>query len=107
MAVYKKNIRWYKDYYQPDGKRKREIVTISGIDPKHINRQDALKALSIRKGQIAEGKFDIAQTDKPVLFEKLMDMYLQWAKDNHEAPERDISARKSYKVRWYGRLFGH
>ncbi|MDA2918597.1 tyrosine-type recombinase/integrase [Desulfobacterota bacterium AH_259_B03_O07] len=94
MGVYKKDNRWYIDYYQPDGKRKRETVTIPGVDPNHINRQDAIKALSIRKAQIAEGKFDIAQTDKPVLFEKLMDMYLQWAKDNHKAPERDISASK-------------
>ncbi|MDA2919924.1 hypothetical protein MYX76_10595 [Desulfobacterota bacterium AH_259_B03_O07] len=49
MAVYKKNNRWYIDYYLPDGKRKRETVTIPGVDPQHINRQDALKALSIRK----------------------------------------------------------
>jgi len=59
MAVYKKDNRWYIDYYLPDGKRKRETVTIPGVDPNHINRQDALKALSIRKAQIAEGKFDI------------------------------------------------
>jgi len=46
MAVYKKNNRWYIDYYLPDGKRKREVVTITGVDPAHINREDAKKALS-------------------------------------------------------------
>ena len=32
MGVYKKENRWYIDYYQPDGKRKREVVTITGIN---------------------------------------------------------------------------
>jgi hypothetical protein len=60
MAVYKKDNCWYVDYYMPNGKRRREVVTIKGVDPKHINRQDALKALSIRKAEMAQGKFDIA-----------------------------------------------
>jgi len=77
MGVYKKNNRWLIDYYLPDGKRKREVVTIKGIDPSNINRQDALKALNIRKAQIAEGKFEIAQTKKPVLFEKFTDRYYE------------------------------
>ena len=49
MGVYKKDNRWYIDYYLPDGKRKREIVTIPGVDPSKITRQDAKKALSIKK----------------------------------------------------------
>lgn len=82
MGVFKKDNRWYLDYYLPDGKRKREIVTIPGADPSKITRKDALKALSIRNGQIAEGKFDIAQTRIPLLFEKLADRYLQYSQDN-------------------------
>jgi len=31
MGVYKKENRWYIDYYQPDGKRKRDVVSISGV----------------------------------------------------------------------------
>jgi hypothetical protein len=42
MAVSKKDNRWFIDYYLPDGKRKREVVAIKGVDPKHINRHDAL-----------------------------------------------------------------
>jgi integrase len=90
MAVYRKDNRWYIDYYLPDGKRKREIVTIPGVDPSKITRQDAKKALSIRKGQIAEGKFDIAQTRTPILFEKLADRYLQYSKDNKRSWRRDF-----------------
>jgi hypothetical protein len=86
MAVYKKNNRWFIDYYLPDGKRKRETVTIDGVDPQHINRQDALKALSIRKGQLAEGKFDKADTKKPVPFERFVALYLEeYSKPNKKS----------------------
>lgn len=78
----------------PSGHRKREVVTIKGVDPAQINRQDALDALSIRKAEMAQGKFDIAQTKKPVSIEKIINQYLEWAKDNHIAYERDISASK-------------
>jgi len=54
MAEYKKNNRWYIDYYLPSGNRKREVVTIPGVDPAQINREDAKKALSIRKAEMAE-----------------------------------------------------
>ena len=76
MAVYKKKERWYIDYYLPSGSRKREVVTIQGVDPAQINREDAKKALSIRKASIAEGRFDIAQTKKPVSFEKIINIDL-------------------------------
>jgi len=32
MGVYKKENRWYIGYYKHDGKRKRKIVTIPGVD---------------------------------------------------------------------------
>jgi integrase len=94
MGVYKKRNRWYVDYYLPGGKRKREVVKIRGIDPSKITLRDAEKALSIRKAEIAEGKFNILRTDKPISFEKLMDEYLKWAKENHKSPERDRAAAK-------------
>jgi hypothetical protein len=60
-----------------------------GMDPTKVTRQDALKALSIRKGQIAEGKFNIAQTKTPILFEKLTDRYLEYSQANKRAWQRD------------------
>lgn len=93
MAVYKKNNRWFIDYYLPNGKRKREVATIKGVDPQHINRQDALKCLSIRKGQLAGGKFDIADTKKPVLFERFVTRYLEdYSKPNKKSWTRDITS---------------
>jgi len=73
----------------PGGKRRREVVTIPRIDPSNINRLDALKALSIRKGEIAEGKFNIAQTKPPMPFKKLCNRYLDYAKNNKRSWKRD------------------
>jgi len=96
MGVYKKNNRWFIDYYQPNGKRKRETVTIPGVDPNHINRQDALKALSIRKAQMAEGKFDIIQVKKPLLFDKFAERYIEeYSKPNKRSWKRDITSIKT------------
>ncbi len=38
MGVYKKENRWYIDYYQPDGKRKREVITIPGLEKLRHNK---------------------------------------------------------------------
>jgi len=90
MGVYKKDNRWYIDYYLPNGRRKREVVTIKGIDPKHITRQDALKAHSIRKALMAEGKFDIVQTLNPILFDKLVNAFIEdYSKVNKKSWKRD------------------
>ena len=45
-------------------------------------------------GEIVQGKFNIEQTKKPILFDKLLERYMSWAKDNHKAPERDVAAAK-------------
>jgi len=92
MGVYKKGNRWFIDYYLPNGQRKREAVSIDGVDPSKINREDAKKALSIRKAEIAQGKFDIARTEKPLPFEDLASMYIEWAQENHAAYKREVTA---------------
>ena len=90
MGVYKKDNRWYIDYYLPNGKRKREAVTISGVDASKINREDAKKALSIRKAEIAQGKFEIAQTLKPILFDMLVNAFIEdYSKVNKRSWKRD------------------
>jgi len=94
MSVYKKENRWYLDYYLPNGKRKREVVTIPGVDPKHINREDAKKALSIRKAEMAQGKFDIVQTEKRIPFTKLVEKFLEYSKTNKKSYTRDITSSR-------------
>ena len=103
MGVYVKGNRWYIDYYLSDGKRKREVVTVPEKDPSTITLRDAEKALSIRKAEIAQGKFDIIKTERPVKFEKLIEAYLQWADENHKSPERDHSACKNILAHFSGK----
>ncbi len=93
MGCFKKDNRWYIDYYI-HGKRKREVVTIPEVDPATITIRDAEKALAIRKAEIAQGKFDISKTEKPVKIELLIEAYLEWAYENLKAP---IAARTACK----------
>lgn len=102
MGCYRKNNRWYIDYYY-HGKRKREVVTVEGKDPATITLRDAQKALNIRKGEISTGKFTLAQTEKPVKFEKLVDAYLKWTDENHKDPARDYQACKALLVHFEGK----
>ncbi len=97
MGVYKKKERWYIDYYLPSGLRKREVVNIKGVDPAQINREDAKKALSIRKAEMAQGKFDIMQTKKPIPLKQLCDEYFTLhSKENKRSWKRDRTTIKHF-----------
>ena len=97
MGCYRKGHRWYIDYYH-NGKRKREVVSIPEKDPATITLRDAEKALAIRKAEIAQGKFDIIDTQKQIKFGVLLSDYLEWAKENHRSNERDITISKTLKL---------
>ncbi len=91
MGVYKKNNRWYADYYV-DGKRKREVVKIEGIPPDKVNRQDALKFLHIKKAEVAQGTY-VAQKAKPVLFDKIAHAFIEgYSKANKKSWTRDVTS---------------
>jgi len=94
MGVFRKGNRWYIDYYFL-GRRKREVVTITGKNPSDVTLRDAEKALAIRKAEIAQGKFDIKMTEKPIKIETLIRSYLEWADENHKSPARDHTACKN------------
>jgi len=84
MGVYIKGNRWYIDYYY-NGKRKREVV--GHIDK--ITRSTAEKALKARVGEIVQGKFGLEKVMKPILFSRIVEEYLNYAKDNHRSYKRD------------------
>jgi len=101
MAVYPKGNRMYVDVYDSNGKRIRRVVKIDGRDPATLTRQDALKAESIIKAQIAQGTFNIPTSRSNISFDELADQYLEWAKENHKSPELD-----HYKVKVIREFFG-
>ncbi len=90
MGVFQKGNRWMIDYYLPGGTRKRE--SIGQVDK--ITRTLAEKALKARMGEIVQGKFNLEKTFKPILFDQLIDKYLEYAKDNHRSYKRDITICK-------------
>jgi len=101
MSVYKKKNRWYLDYYSPVVGRKREVVSIPGVDPSKITLRDAQKALAIRKAEIAEGKFNIAKTERKVPFTKLSERFLEYSNTNKKSYVRDITSIK-YLNEYFG-----
>jgi len=38
MGVYERNNHWYIDYYLPYGRRKREVITIPGLEKLRHNK---------------------------------------------------------------------
>jgi integrase len=85
MGVYKKGRRgnkdvWWIDYYH-QGKRKRECVGTSRIL--------AEKALSIRKGEILQGRFNMKANMKTPHFEDFAQKYLEYSKAHKRSYRRD------------------
>jgi len=102
MGAYQKGNRWYIDYYLPDGKRKREVVTIPGVDPETITRNEANQALHVRKAQLAEGKFDIIKTKKVTIFDKIAEDFIEhYSKVSKKSWKRDITSTKSL-LKYFG-----
>lgn len=96
MSVYKKKNRWYADYYL-NGRRIREVVSIQGVDPSKITLRGAQQAFAIRKAEIAQGKFKIANVKKSISFEVLCTEYLEnYSKVNKRSWRRDLSSIKHF-----------
>ncbi len=75
------------------------------MDPSKVSREDAKKALSIRKAQIAEGKFEIAQTKKQILFEKFVNRYLEeYSKPNKRSWKKDITSTNALLKFFHGKV---
>ena len=86
-------------------KKERETVSIEGVDPSKINREDAKKALSIRKAEIAQGNFDIVQTiTKTILFEKFVNTFIEdYSKVNKKSWSRDITSCRALSTYFGGK----
>lgn len=80
MAVFKKNGKWYIDYYS-EGRRIREAIGPS--------RKMAEQALAVRRAEIAQGKFDIRDVKRSPLFEAFANDYLDYSRDNKRSWKRD------------------
>lgn len=73
MALFEKRGQWYIDYYV-QGRRLREKVGRS--------KRRALRALDARRGEIAQGRFHLAEVKRSPRFEEVGAEYLAWARAN-------------------------
>ncbi len=95
MAVRRIGNRWWIDFYDQNGKRVRESVTIDGKLPEEVTETEAKKALHIRKAECATGKFDIAQTKKQVPFDRAVKSFLKnYSEPNKKSYSRDVESSK-------------
>ncbi len=97
MAVYRdeKTGKWFIDYYYR-GKRIRECAG--------TNKRMAEQALSIRKAEILQGKFNIEKLTPSPRFEQFTTDFLAWSQANKRSFERDRSLVKNLLGAFRGKL---
>ncbi len=78
MALYRKQGKWYIDFYY-QGRRVRECIGTS--------KRRAQKALDTRKGEIVQGRLSLQQVKPSPLLEEFAEEFLRWAKANCRAWE--------------------
>jgi len=101
MAVRRIGNCWWLDFYDQNGKRVRESVTIEGKLPEEVTETEAKKALHIRKAECATGKFDIAQTKKQVPFDRAVKSFLKNYSETKKSSRSDNISSKAL-LRYFG-----
>ena len=106
MGVYRKNNRWYADFYV-DGKRKREVVKLEGVPPSEITRQGAVKFLRIKQAEAAKGEY-VVKKAKPVMFDKLASTFIEdFSKVNKKSWKRDTTSCRALLEHFGGRRLSY
>lgn len=95
MAVFRKNGKWYIDYYF-EGYRVRECIGKS--------KTRAEQALAIRKGEILQGRFNYKSAEPKVRFEELCEIYLDYVRANKKSYPSDINSLKHLRPYFRGKF---
>jgi len=80
MGIFRKNEKWYIDYYF-QGKRVRECVG--------TNKTLAKRALEARKGEIVQGRFKLENLARSPQFDEVAKEFLAWSRANRRSWKRD------------------
>ncbi len=94
MGVFQKQGQWYIDYYA-QGQRIRERVGLS--------KRLAERALAARRGEIAQGRFNLQQVRRSPRFEEAAREYLAWAQTNHRSWQWELGAIKHLLASFQGK----
>ena len=60
-----------------------------------ITKGQAEQALKARMGEVFQGRFSVEKTKKALLFDKLVERYLEFSKANHRFYKRSLSVSKA------------
>jgi integrase len=72
------------------GKQVKERVGPVGL----VTKGQAEQALKARMGEVVQGKFRLEKTNKAILFDKLVERYLEYSKANHRSHRRSVLTSK-------------
>ncbi|PIS37279.1 MAG: hypothetical protein COT35_06870, partial [Nitrospirae bacterium CG08_land_8_20_14_0_20_52_24] len=67
-----------------------------------VTKRDAEKALKARQGELLQGRFDIAKTEKPVIFRDFFEEYIKFAKANKKDWRQDERRGEKHLVPEFG-----
>ncbi len=90
---------WWISYYVGT-RRIRERVGKAG----EVSKKDAVKALKSRQGDIVRGRFDVAKTEKPVLFRDFFKDYIRFASANKKSWSHDEDRGNKHLIPVFGDL---
>ena len=95
-GFFKRGEIWWIDYADNSGRRIRESTKTS-------NKTEALKALSVRKAEVAQGKFSIEKSKPAPGFQKFAKVYLdEYAKVNKRSWVNDEIALRKHLIPFFG-----
>jgi len=92
---YQKNKRWYTEVWDNyNRKRIRRVVKVSGKRPEDVTRADALKVEKVIRGEIEKGTFSLPTNRQKLKLNKLVELFLNWSKENRISYRTDKSICK-------------
>jgi len=92
---YQKNKRWYTEVWDNyNRKRIRRVVKVPGKRPEDVTRADALKVEKVIRGEIEKGTFSLPTNRQKLKLNKLVELFLNWSKENRISYRTDKSICK-------------
>jgi len=96
MPVYQQNGRWYFKI-QIRGKRYNRAV------PEATSKTKAEQAEAVFKGELLQGRYNLAENKGELLFEKLAEIYLDYSKTTKLSYKSDVSTLKKLQAFFNGK----
>jgi integrase len=91
---------WWITYYVGTRQKKERI----GKDSKKVTKRKAQEALAARQGEVVQGRFDIAKTERPIPCRDFFKNYIKYAKSNKKDWRQDERRGEKHLLPEFGDL---